>query len=123
MSRDRSENETVITRTATWNRGVLLASKAHFYRMIQFLELFWRLYRPVLVLWKCMLAISCPLQPVRTSARRMGVKRLFLTPKALETMFVIEIEVLDVHVVHFGTCFWWNLAQWVTKTMQPPNGV
>ena len=40
-----------------------------------------------------------------------GVKRLLLTPKTLETMFVVEIEVLDVYVVHFGTCFWWNLAQ------------
>ena len=38
-------------------------------------------------------------------------------------MFVVEIEVLDVYVVHFGTCLLWNLAQWVTETMQPPNGV
>ena len=66
--------------------------------MIQFLELFWRLYRPVLVLWKCMLAISCPLQPVHTSARRMGVKHVFLAPKTLVTIFVIEIVVLDVRL-------------------------
>ena len=98
-SGDRSKNETVITRTATRNRGVFLASKAHFYRMIQFLGLFWRLYRPVLVLWKCMLEISCPLQLVRTSARRMGGKRLFVTPKTLGTMFVSDIEVPDVYVV------------------------
>ena len=65
-----------------------------------------------------MLAISCV--PVQDE---LGGKRLFLTPKTLEIMLMIEIEVLDVYVVHFGTCLWWNRAQGVTETMQPPNSV
>ena len=39
-----------------------------------------------------------PLQPVRTSARRMGVKQVFLAPKTLVTIFVVEIVVLDVRL-------------------------
>ena len=38
-------------------------------------------------------------------------------------MLVIDHVVPDVYVVHFGTFMWWNLAQWVTETIQPPNGV
>ena len=52
-----------------------------------------------------------------------GGKTLVPNAKTLKNMFVIEIEVLDVYVVHFGPCLWWNLAQWVTETMQPPNRV